>query len=308
MPDEYGFRSFDDEMKARFGHKIYRLALDGGMTCPNRDGTLGTGGCIFCSPSGSGEFSARACGSVAGQIETAKALVRSKVKACGYMAYFQNYTNTYAPVETLRRLFTDALACDEVEALAVATRPDCLDAEKLRLFAELAAHSPVWVELGLQTIHDRTAEYIRRRCPRAAFDAAVPALRKAGVQVVLHMILGLPGETPEMMLETARYIAHSGAQGVKFHLLHVLHGTDLAADYAAGKFRTLELDAYIDILEACIRVLPPEMTVHRLTGDGAKRALIAPLWSADKKRVLNELHRRFRLDGLRQGADFDAST
>ena len=306
MPAEYGFRSFDDDMKARFGKKIYRLSLDGGMTCPNRDGTLGTGGCIFCSGSGSGEFSAGPQGSVSEQIERAKALVRRKANSCGYMAYFQNFTNTYAPVEKLRTLFDAVLDCEDVYALSVATRPDCLEPEKLDLLAEMASRKPVWVELGLQTVHNSTAEYIRRRCPLSAFNAAVPVLRGAGIHVVLHMIIGLPGETPEMMLQTADYIADSGADGIKFHLLHVLRGTDLAADYLAGRFQTLELDAYIDLLEACIRRIPPEVTVHRLTGDGAKSALIAPLWSADKKRVLNEIHRRFRLDGVRQGTDFVA--
>ena len=303
MPSAYGFRSFDDEMKERFGRKIYRLSLDGGMTCPNRDGTLGTRGCIFCSETGSGEFSAPAQIGIDDQIEAAKLRVQQKAKNCGYMAYFQNYTNTYAPVEKLRALFSAVLAKPEIVALAIATRPDCLNEEKIALLAELAQQKPIWVELGLQTIHPSTADYIRRRCPLAVFDEMIFALRRAGIHVVLHMIIGLPGETREMILETASYIARSGADGVKFHLLYVLKGTDLAVDYLAGRFQTLELDAYIDILEACVRMIPPEMTIHRLTGDGPKSTLLAPLWSADKKHVLNEIHRRFRRDCVQQGSD-----
>ena len=294
-------------MRERFGGKVYKLALDGGMTCPNRDGTLGTRGCIFCSEVGAGEFASPACTHVAEQLAHAKQRVAHKNKGGQYIAYFQSFTNTYAPAEVLRPLFAAAIRQPEVCALSIATRPDCLPPEILSLLAELRAEKPVWVELGLQTIHASTAAYIRRGYPLSVYDEAVRALHARGISVITHQILGLTGETPEMMVETARYIGCSGAEGIKLHLLHVLTGTDLAADYAAGAFETLSLDAYITLLEACLRVLPREMVIHRLTGDGAKRDLLAPGWSGDKKRVINEIRRRFLADDLEQGSDLPDS-
>ena len=288
------YRSFNDEMKSRFGCKIYKLALSGGMTCPTRDGTIGTRGCIFCSAHGSGDFAASRCESISVQIENAKAIVRNKAKNAKYIAYFQDYTNTYAPVEYLRKLFYDAITHEDIVALSIGTRPDCLPDEVISLLSELNEIKPVFVELGLQTIHPQTAEYIRRGYDLPVFDKAVKDLIKNNIEVVVHVILGLPGETKEMMLDTVRYIANSGAKGIKLQLLHVLEGTDLADEYRAGKFRTLEMDEYIDILIDCIKILPQDMVVHRLTGDGAKRDLIAPLWSADKKRVLNAINRRLK--------------
>lgn len=288
------YRSFNDEMKSRFGCKIYKLALSGGMTCPTRDGTLGTRGCIFCSARGSGDFAAGRCESISLQIENAKAIVRNKAKDAKYIAYFQDYTNTYAPVEYLRKLFYDAIAHEDIVALSIGTRPDCMPDEVISLLSELNEIKPVFVELGLQTIHPKTAEYIRRGYDLPVFDKAVDDLLKNNIEVVVHAILGLPGETKEMMLDTVRYIADSGAKGIKLQLLHVLEGTDLADEYRAGKFKTPEMDEYIDILIDCIKILPQDMVVHRLTGDGAKRDLIAPLWSADKKRVLNEINRKLR--------------
>lgn len=282
------YRSLNAYLRETFGCKVYKLALSAGCTCPNRDGTIGTRGCIFCS--GSGEFAASASLSIPEQLAQAKRLVAAKAGPdARYIAYFQDFTNTYAPAE--------------VCALSIATRPDCLPPEILSLLAELRAEKPVWVELGLQTIHASTAAYIRRGYPLSVYDEAVRALHARGISVITHQILGLPGETPEMMVETARYIGRSGAEGIKLHLLHVLTGTDLAADYAAGKFETLTLDAYITLLEACLRVLPREMVIHRLTGDGAKRDLLAPGWSGDKKRVINEIRRRFLADDLEQGSD-----
>lgn len=295
------YRSLNDELREKFGGKAYKLALEGGFTCPNRDGTLGNRGCVFCL-GGSGDFAEKPCDSVTEQIEKAKAKVAHKNPSGKYIAYFQSYTNTYAPVLRLHELFTEAIEHPDICALSIGTRPDCLSDEVIELIEKLNEKKPVWVELGLQTIHPKTAEYIRRGYPLEVFDSAVKRLKSAGIYVIVHMIIGLPGETPEMIAETAEYIGKSGADGIKLQLLHVLRGTDLASDYEAGLFRTLELDEYIGILEECIRRIPPEMTVHRLTGDGSKRHLIAPLWSADKKRVLNAINSAFSKDNLIQGS------
>lgn len=295
------YRSLNDELREKFGGKAYKLALEGGFTCPNRDGTLGNRGCVFCL-GGSGDFAEKPCDSVTEQIERAKAKVAHKNPSGKYIAYFQSYTNTYAPVLRLRELFTEAIEHPDICALSIGTRPDCLSDEVIELIEKLNEKKPVWVELGLQTIHPKTAEYIRRGYPLEVFDSAVKRLKSAGIYVIVHMIIGLPGETPEMIAETAEYIGKSGADGIKLQLLHVLRGTDLASDYEAGLFRTLELDEYIGILEECIRRIPPEMTVHRLTGDGSKRHLVAPLWSADKKRVLNAINSAFSKDNLIQGS------
>lgn len=296
------YRSLNACLREAFGCKVYKLALSAGCTCPNRDGTCGSRGCIFCS--GAGEFAAPSSLPVPEQLARAKALVAAKAGAdAKYITYFQDYTNTYAPIGTLRPLFEAAVAPADVCALSIATRPDCLPPEILDLLAELRARKPVWVELGLQTIHETSAQYIRRGYSLPVYDNAVRQLHDRGIDVIAHMILGLPGETPEMMVQTARYIGQSGADGIKLHLLHVLAGTDLAAEYRAGRVPVLSLDAYITILEACLRVLPRSVVIHRMTGDGAKRDLLAPLWSADKKRVLNEIRRRFLSDDLEQGSD-----
>lgn len=294
------YRSLNSYLLERFGEKTYKLALDGGFTCPTRDGTLDTRGCIFCA-GGSGDFSIPAWRDPEKAIEQAKALVAGK-GAKRYIAYFQSYTGTYAPIEKLRELYTKTLRHPDIAALSIATRPDCLGDEVMALLTELNREKPVWVELGLQTIHPETAAYIRRGYPLEVYDSAVRRLQEAGIETVVHMILGLPGETQDMMRETAEYIGKSGAQGIKLHLLHVLEGTDLEKDYQAGKFEVLSLDEYISALEACIESIPPEMVVHRLTGDGAKRFLVAPLWSADKKTVLNAINRAFERDHVMQGA------
>lgn len=296
------YRSLNSYLRETFGCKVYKLALSAGCTCPNRDGTCGTRGCIFCS--GAGEFAAPASLPVLEQLARAKALVAAKAGAdAKYIAYFQDYTNTYAPAETLRPLFEAAIAQADVCAISIATRPDCLPSEILDLLTELRARKPVWVELGLQTVHEASAQYIRRGYPLPVYDSAVRQLHDRGIGVIAHMILGLPGETPEMMVQTARYIGQSGADGIKLHLLHVLDGTDLAAEYRAGRVPVLSMDEYITILEACLRVLPRGVVIHRMTGDGAKRNLLAPLWSADKKRVLNEIRRRFLSNDLEQGSE-----
>ncbi len=299
------YHSLNDELQRRFGCNVYNLPISGGMTCPNRDGTLGTRGCIFCSAGGSGDF-AMSGGSVAEQIERAKALVASKAKNARYIAYFQSYTNTYAPVERLRELFEQALAVPDVVALSVATRPDCLPPDVVALLAELNRKKPVWVELGLQTIHEKTARFIRRGYDYPCFEAAVKTLKENGPEVVVHLILGLPGETEEMMLQSVDAVAHSGADGVKLQLLHVLKNTDLALLYEQGAFETLTREQYIALVAKCIERLPPDMTVHRLTGDGAKKDLIAPLWSADKKQVLNALNRYLDEHEIVQGRWFQS--
>ena len=296
--------SFNSAMKKRFGCKIYKLSLSGGMTCPTRDGTLGTRGCIFCSTKGSGDFAAEPCEDIAEQIKNAKALVAAKAKDAKYIAYFQDYTNTYAPVNRLRQLFTQAIKPDDIVALSIGTRPDCLPDDVIQLLSELNKQKPVFVELGLQTIHESTAEYIRRGYSLDVFDDAVRRLRAAGIEVVVHIIIGLPGETEEMIYDTVRYLADMRIDGIKLQLLHVLEGTDLADEFRQGKFNVLDMDKYIDILENCVMLLPPETVIHRLTGDGAKKDLIAPLWSADKKRVLNTVNARFREDGVTQASRF----
>ena len=284
------YRSANAFYKERFGCKVYKLSLDGGFTCPNRDGTLGTKGCIFCSSEGSGEFAEKCNVSVAEQLDRAKRRVANKVKEGKYIAYFQSFTGTYAPVSYLRKLYKEAIAPSDVVGLAIGTRPDCLPEEVIALLKEINEQKPVFVELGLQTIHEDTISYIRRGYANDVYDRAVVQLKDAGIHVVTHIIIGLPGEDVQMAVQTTQYAVKAGTDGVKFHLLHVLKGTDLAEDFAMGKFRCLELAEYAKILKACLDVLPPEIVVYRITGDGAKKDLIAPLWSANKKQVLNYLN------------------
>ena len=284
------YRSLSDHYREKFGCKVYKLSIDAGFTCPNRDGTCGSGGCIFCSGRGSGDF-AESGTDIPGQLERAKARVEAKNKGGRYIAYFQAFTNTYAPVEKLRKLYYEAIAPEENVGLAIGTRPDCLGSDVVALLAEINAVKPVSVELGLQTVHEASVSYIRRGYVNQVYFDAVTRLKEAGLEVVTHIILGLPGETPEMAAETTAAAVAAGTDGVKFHLLHVLNGTDLAKDYEAGAFRCLELSEYAHWLKTCLKEVPPAVTVHRITGDGAKKDLIAPLWSGDKKRVLNFLNR-----------------
>ena len=285
------YTTLNEHYRAKFGCKVYKLSIDGGFTCPNRDGTAGVGGCIFCSAAGSGDFAEGVGVSIAAQLEKAKARVSAKNKDGKYIAYFQSFTNTYAPVDVLREKYTAAIAPVDIVGLAIGTRPDCLPGETIALLAEINRVKPVSVELGLQTIHEASACYIRRGYVNQAYFDAVRRLKAANIEVVTHIILGLPWETAEMAAETTRQAVAAGTDGVKFHLLHVLRGTDLEADYLAGKFRCLTLEEYAHWLFCCLREVPSRIVVHRITGDGAKRDLVAPLWSADKKRVLNYLHR-----------------
>lgn len=284
--------------KKQFGEKLYKISLNGGMSCPNRDGKLDVRGCIFCSAGGSGDFAPDRSIPLDEQIEDAKRRVSSKYKGTHYIAYFQTYTNTYAPVEKLRALFMPVIKREDIAVLSIATRPDCLSDEVLDLLRELNDIKPVWVELGLQTIHEKTADYIRRGYSLPVYDKAIRDLEAIGIHTITHLILGLPGETKEDMLQSVRYVSDCGSQGIKLQLLHVLKGTDLASDYEKGLFRTLLFDEYIDLLADCVRLLSKDMIVHRLTGDGPKNLLIAPMWSADKKRVMNAIHQRLKKEGL----------
>ena len=286
------YRTLNQHYQETFGCKVYKLAIDAGFSCPNRDGTIGYGGCIFCSGEGSGEFAEKGC-SVTAQLQQAKRRVSGKIKDGKYIAYFQAFTNTYAPVEHLRKLYEEAIGLEDVVGLAIGTRPDCLNDEVVALLAQINGIKPVSVELGLQTVHLDSIQYIRRGYENNVYFDAVRQLREAGIEVVTHIILGLPDETAEMAVQTTKAAVAAGTDGVKFHLLHVLQGTDLAKDYAAGKFECLTLEEYGSWLKQCIAALPAHITVHRITGDGAKRDLIAPLWSADKKRVLNYLNSLF---------------
>lgn len=289
------WRSANHYFRARFGCKVYKLALDGGMTCPNRDGTLDTRGCIFCSAGGSGDFAEPLCGSIEEQLDRAKSRVAAKAGPdARYIAYFQSYTNTYAPAERLEALFAPVLARPEIVALSVATRPDCLPAPVLDLLERLNREKPVFVELGLQTIHPQTAAFIRRGYDLPVFDRAMRELLARGLEPIVHVILGLPGEDETDMLETVRYVGASGAAGIKLQLLHVLEHTDLAALWRQGKVPTMTLEEYAVLLGRCLQVLPPEIVIHRLTGDGAKKDLLAPLWTADKKHVLNYMNQYLR--------------
>lgn len=285
------YYSLNNYLRDTFGEKVYKLSINAGFTCPNRDGTVGTRGCIFCSKGGSGEFAENPELSITEQIENAKQRVSGKIKSGKYIAYFQPFTNTYAPVEILREKFYEAINHKDIVALSIATRPDCLGNDVLSLLNELNKVKPVFVELGLQTIHEKSAKYIRRGYRLDVYDRAVTELKKIGVNTVVHIILGLPGETKKDMLETVRYVCQSGIDGIKLQLLHVLKNTDLEKDYKAGKFKTLEFEEYIDIIKSCVDIIPENIVVHRLTGDGAKKDLTAPIWSADKKKVINAINK-----------------
>lgn len=265
------YYSFNRYLRERFGCKVYKISINGGFTCPNRDGTLGTRGCIFCSAGGSGDFAESPELSITQQIEKGKERVKNKIKSGKYIAYFQAFTNTYAPVETLRKKFTQAINHPDIVMLSVATRLDCLPEEVIELLKELNDIKPVCVELGLQTIHEKSAEYIRRGYKLECYDNAVKRLKAAGLEVVCHIILGLPGETKSDMLESVDYACKSGINGIKLQLLHVLKGTDLAKDYENEKFKVLTMDEYLDILKSCLDIIPKNIVIHRLTGDGAKK-------------------------------------
>ncbi len=297
------YYSLNSYLKETYGQKLYKLSLDGGMTCPNRDGTLGNRGCIFCSHGGSGEFTPSRLLSITEQIEAAKTLVQKKQKNGYYIAYFQAFTNTYAPVDYLEHIFMEAILHKDIAILSIATRPDCLSNDVLQLLSRLNQIKPVWVELGLQTIHNNSAVFIRRGYPLSVFDNAVSHLTTLSIPVIVHVILGLPHETKKDMLATVNYLAHKNIQGIKLQLLHVLKNTYLADYYQKGEFQVLSLEEYLDILIDAIELLPPSLVIHRLTGDGPKRLLLAPLWSLQKWHTLNcileEMEKRCAYQGRR---------
>ena len=287
------YYSLNEYLKNTFGEKVYKISLDGGMTCPNRDGKIDTRGCIFCSRGGSGEFSADRNHSITEQIREAKERIGRKTDCKKFIAYFQPFTNTYAPVEYLEKIFTEAIEPDEIVALSVATRPDCLPDKTVNLLSRLNKIKPVWVELGLQTVHKSTADYIRRGYDLSVYDDAVKRLHKEGISVITHIIIGLPDETEDMIVQSAEY-AGKCSDGIKLQLLHILKDTDLCDEYEKGNVPVLSLERYADILVKCLRVIPKTTVIHRLTGDGDKKILVAPLWSADKKRVLNYINKVLR--------------
>lgn len=301
------YYSLDAYLKHTYGEKMYKLSLNGGMTCPNRDGTLGTRGCIFCSEGGSGDFAASSSLTVSAQLIKARERIAGKTSCTHYIAYFQAFTNTYAPVSYLRRIFMEAIENPDVAILSIATRPDCLSDEVLDLLLELNQIKPVWIELGLQTIHPETLALIRSGFALSDFDRAVTELHKRGIKVIVHLILGLPGETKEMMRASVSYAAALPVFGMKLQLLHILKGTDLHTYYESHPFDTFTLDDYCDFVTECVALLPPDIVIHRLTGDGPKKLLAAPLWSADKKRVLNQLQRTFREKDIWQGKYYPQS-
>ncbi|MBR6383339.1 MAG: TIGR01212 family radical SAM protein [Lachnospiraceae bacterium] len=286
-------RTLNSYLKNIYGRKIYKVSINAGFTCPNRDGTLGDRGCIFCSAGGSGDFAEDSALSITEQIELGKKRIESKLPNgdFGLIAYFQAFTNTYAPIEILEKVYMEAAAHPEVEIISIATRPDCLGEEVLNLLGRVNEIKPVWVELGLQTIHEKTAEYIRRGYPLGTYDEAVRNLKARSIETIVHVIFGLPGESRKEMLETVKYVGESGVEGIKLQLLHVLENTDLADDYRAGKFECLTLDEYASLIRDALDILPANIVIHRMTGDGDKKILIAPKWSEDKKNVLNTLHR-----------------
>ena len=296
------YYSLDSYCKNTFHHKCYKIALNARMSCPNRDGTLDTRGCIFCSSGGSGDFAVDIAGkTMEEQIAEGMAKFGDKVTGHDLIAYFQAYTNTYAPISYLKELFTEAIAQPDIAALSIATRCDCLPPEVLDLLSELNCQKPVWIELGLQSIHNDTLRQIRSGFTYEQYLSAVDALKDRGLSVITHLILGLPGETKEMMLASVDAVAHLPVDGVKLQLLHVLKNTDLALLYEKAPFPVFSLEEYCDFVVTCIEHLPPEMVIHRLTGDGPRSLLIAPLWSTDKKRVLNTIYKRFRERDTWQG-------
>lgn len=287
------YTTLNNYLKERFGEKVYKIALNGGFTCPNRDGTIDTRGCIFCSKGGSGDFAESPDLTITEQIENGKKRLEKKIKNGKYIAYFQAFTNTYAPVERLRKIYEEAINSPDIVALSIGTRPDCLGDDVLALLDELNKIKPIFVELGLQTINEDTAKYIRRGYTLEVYDKAVADLHKIGINVVTHIILGLPNESKEVMLNSVKY-ACKVTDGIKLQLLHILKGTDLAKDYEQGKFEVLTLEQYTEIIKECVQIIPENVVIHRLTGDGAKKDLIASLWSADKKTVLNTINQALK--------------
>ncbi len=303
------YYSLDAYCKNRYGSKVYKIALDAGLTCPNRDGKLGSRGCIFCSAGGSGDFAVKPMDSVAEQLKAGQEMFGKKKTGNQFIAYFQAYTNTYGKIEYLAEIYEEALKQPQIVGISIATRPDCLPEEVLDLLVTLKNKYPtkdIWVELGLQTIHEATAAYIRRGYKLEVFDAAVANLKARNIPVIVHIILGLPGENTEMVLKTIQYLNQLSIFGIKLQLLHVLKETDLADDYLAGKFETLSKEDYMSLLITCLKHLSPDIVIHRLTGDGPKDLLIAPTWSLYKRDFFNTLHRHLKQTQEYQGQEYSS--
>ena len=307
IPQHFGdkrYYSLNEYCKNTFGDKVYRLSLNAGCTCPNRDGKLSFGGCTFCSEGGSGDFAADYNVSIATQIAEAKTRIQKKTDCNKFIAYFQAYTNTYAPISHLRRVFTEALEQPEIVGLSIGTRSDCLSDEILDLLEELSSIKPIWIELGLQTIHNTTHARLNTHTTVEMFDDTVTRLHAHNIPVITHIILGLPDETPEMMMETVKHVASLPVSGIKLQLLHILRGTKLAIEYGNEPFPLFELEDYCDFIIDCLEILPPDMVIHRLTGDGPRKLLVAPLWSTDKRRVLNTIQKKLKERDTWQGKLF----
>lgn len=295
------YNSLNNYLRNKFGKKVYKISIDGGFTCPNRDGKISTGGCIFCSAKGSGDFATSKTLSITQQIEQGKERVRSKTKDNSFIAYFQAFTNTYAPIDVLESKFTEAINHKDIVALSVATRPDCVDEEVLSLLEKLNKIKPVWVELGLQTIKESSVDYIRRGYENSVYVNTATKLRNIGIEVITHIILGLPNESKFDMLRSVDF-ACKYSDGIKLQLLHILKGTDLLKDYEDSKFNALTMEQYIDILCDAVSIIPKNVVIHRLTGDGDKKILVAPLWSGNKKVVLNTINKTFEERNIIQGS------
>lgn len=295
------YNSLNNYLRNKFGKKVYKISIDGGFTCPNRDGKISTGGCIFCSAKGSGDFATSKSLSITQQIEQGKERVRSKTKDNSFIAYFQAFTNTYAPIDVLESKFTEAINHKDIVALSVATRPDCVDDNVLKLLEKLNKIKPVWVELGLQTIKESSVDYIRRGYENSVYVDTATKLRNIGIEVITHIILGLPNENKLDMLRSVDF-ACKYSNGIKLQLLHILKGTDLLKDYENSKFNALTMEQYIDILCDAVSIIPKNVIIHRLTGDGDKKILVAPLWSGNKKVVLNTINKTFEERNIIQGS------
>lgn len=295
------YNSLNNYLRNKFGKKVYKISIDGGFTCPNRDGKISTGGCIFCSAKGSGDFATSKSLSITQQIEQGKERVRSKTKDNSFIAYFQAFTNTYAPIDVLESKFTEAINHKDIVALSVATRPDCVDEEVLSLLEKLNKIKPVWVELGLQTIKESSVDYIRRGYENSVYVDTATKLRNIGIEVITHIILGLPNESKFDMLRSVDF-ACKYSDGIKLQLLHILKGTDLLKDYEDSKFNALTMEQYINILCDAVSIIPKNVIIHRLTGDGDKKILVAPLWSGNKKVVLNTINKTFEERNIIQGS------
>lgn len=295
------YNSLNNYLRNKFGKKVYKISIDGGFTCPNRDGKISTGGCIFCSAKGSGDFATSKSLSITQQIEQGKERVRSKTKDNSFIAYFQAFTNTYAPIYVLESKFTEAINHKDIVALSVATRPDCVDDNVLKLLEKLNKIKPVWVELGLQTIKECSVDYIRRGYENSVYVDTATKLRNIGIEVITHIILGLPNESKFDMLRSVDF-ACKYSDGIKLQLLHILKGTDLLKDYEDSKFNALTMEQYIDILCDAVSIIPKNVIIHRLTGDGDKKILVAPLWSGNKKVVLNTINKTFEERNIIQGS------